>query len=367
MAKLAGAPVALTDAEVRRLVEAGIAAPSGGNVQPWRVVVHQDALEIGLDLERSDSFIDVGRWASVMALGSFAENVLVTAVALGLETELELPEAEAVEDTLVRVRFVQRLPEGEGSEQLESAIFARATNRHPGDGKPLDAAEIEALSGAVEAVSPEYTLRALHSEADRSALAELLARADVVRMYHRELHAQMFSEVRWSREEAERTGDGVDVRTLEVPRPAVWVMRSLSYYPLVRSLVPRALVRSMTRGPIIASSHVCCITMPEPPSPQRLFTAGRALERMWLTATHRGLALQPWTVLPFFTFRARYFPSSGFTELEEREILAVDSALRTLFGVPEGCAPVFVFRLSHAPPPSIRALRRPFGDIVESE
>jgi nitroreductase len=44
----------LTASEIAGLCEAGAMAPSGGNAQPWQVVVAGGRLRIGLDPQRSD-------------------------------------------------------------------------------------------------------------------------------------------------------------------------------------------------------------------------------------------------------------------------------------------------------------------------
>ncbi len=76
----------LTDKEIEKLCTAGAQAPSGGNIQPWQVVIYQKRiLELRLDPERSNTFLDVGQLASFLALGAFYENVCIAADSLGLK------------------------------------------------------------------------------------------------------------------------------------------------------------------------------------------------------------------------------------------------------------------------------------------
>ncbi|KKP59867.1 MAG: hypothetical protein UR52_C0002G0095 [Candidatus Gottesmanbacteria bacterium GW2011_GWA1_34_13] len=48
----------LSDKEIKILIKSGCLAPSGGNIQPWRVKVHPNMLDISIDSKRSVSFID---------------------------------------------------------------------------------------------------------------------------------------------------------------------------------------------------------------------------------------------------------------------------------------------------------------------
>ncbi len=353
--------ISLTVEEIQTLVEAGGMAPSGGNIQPWRVRSLPDRLELRLHPQRSDSFIDVGRLASLMALGSFAENVCVAAPALGLQHRVEVHGFTSLDEPVVSVHFTGRTDRQ--THPHAAALEQRCTNRQPWDGAELGEGEIGALSDVI-ADLPGYDLHVCSGAEPKARAAEILGRADVVRMRHPVLHEQMFSEVRWSEAEARATGDGVDVRTLEVPTPAVWVMKMLSSRTIA-GLVPTAALMAMTRDPITSCSHVCCLSMPSRPTATTMVATGQALERVWLEATRLGLALSPWAVAPFFAFRALYFDGEGFSEEENATMRGVDGGLRELLDVPESADPAFVFRLSRAAPPSTRSFRLPWEDYTE--
>lgn len=362
---------ALTRSEIRALAEAGAAAPSGGNAQAWRVVASADALSIALDIERSQSFIDVGRLASIVGVGSFTENVAIAAEALGLEHEVTLLEPDEESAPLVRFSFTGRREPG-APPPLHAAISTRATNRKPWDGTPIDAADVDAIRASVQAVGgdaegdepPSYDLCAVSAEDDKRAVAKVLGEADVVRTFNRAFHEQMLSEMRWTEDEAKQTLDGIDVGTLELPPGDLSGLKMMRHRLFVSVFVTKNRVRAMAEAGLTRSSHLCSVVMPEAARPAQLLDAGRALQRAWLTATTRGLSVQPWCVLPMFVLRAEREPDT-LPPAEVAKILDIGRRFDALMGISKGRRAIFTFRLSRADPPSVLALRRPWDAFTE--
>jgi len=353
----------LTKEDVAVLAAAGGAAPSGGNMQAWRLVAAPSQLELYLDEARSESFIDVDRLGSMLGLGSFTENLRLGADALGLAHEVSVLGFESIDAPLVRIAIGER--GASRPSPLYDAIFERGTNRQPGDGTAIDEGVIAKMIEAASSVGEGYAMHAAGGAEDKAAIATALGEADVVRTFNRQFHEQMLSEMRWTSEEAEATRDGVDVATLELggALTGLKLMRSKLFVAL---MVTKNRIRTMTRDALAASSHLCALSMPADASPEQLISAGQALQRLWLTATVDGVALQPWSVIPFFALRAERRPES-LSDAERATIADIDSRLRALWGVAEGRRPIFVFRLSRAAPPSVRALRRPFADFTRTE
>lgn len=360
----------LTPEELRRLVEAGGMAPSGGNVQPWRVSATEDTLAVGFDLPRATSFLDVGRLASVLALGAFVENVAIAAASLGLRFALELGDMVGDDAPLARLRFGGRRDPAEvWPHPLYPFIPERVTNRHLHEGPVLDARTIDAITAAAREPEGRCRCVALGTDEARREAARLLGATDVLRMFHREMHEQMFAELRWTPEETAATRDGIDVATLELPPEAVTQLGALRSYDLVVRAVPPEAIAGMAQQAIMGSSHVGCLAVSlsgGTPLRRGLFMAGQALARLWLTAARLGAALQPWSVLPFLVLRVRHFGGSGFSASQVSEIERLGRELEQLCGLGDGEVPIFVFRLAHAPAPSARALRLPWMQYTQT-
>lgn len=355
----------LTREQISVLVQAGGAAPSGGNIQPWRVVAGPTEIAVWLDEIRSSSFLDIGRYASVLALGAFTENLTLKAVELGLGYELHASDEVTLEAPMVRFRFGSTSGAGNdrGSwptaagarDALAQYIPQRCTNRRPHDGPPVGD---DALQAMVVATGDDAYLSHVGADRYKRAVAEILAQTDALRLRHAELHRQMWKEVRFSPDEVERTADGVDVATLELPPGGIEEMQRLTDYRFVMDNVPIDALKAGSMPALMASSHLCCLSVREPPSSGRILAAGRAMQRMWLTATRLELAIQPWSVLPFLAMRVRYSSEGGFARDEREQLLSLHDRLTGIFGLAEGTMPLFLFRLARCGPPSARALRR---------
>ena len=88
----------------------------------------------------------------------------------------------------------------------------------------------------MRALGPDYDLHADASAAGKAKIASVLGEADVVRTFDRRFHDQMLSEMRWTPEEAERTRDGIDIYTLELPKGAMTglkLMRNRAFVALI--------------------------------------------------------------------------------------------------------------------------------------
>ncbi len=355
----------LDDDDIRALAEAGAAAPTGGNAQPWRLRATGKSLEISLDEERSGAFIDVDRTSSLLGLGSFVENVSVAARARGFEPTVEILGLTRVDEPVVRVLFdlLETRDAIDGSAAL--LVKTRATNRRPWNGETIDTERIARVAAETE-VDRAHRLVTVSGEA-RASVANALAEADVVRTFNRAYMDEMLTEFRWTAEEAETTRDGIDLTTLELSasdRMGLGMMRKRWFISLFLS---RNRIRSMNRAALLDSSHLAAVVMPRDARPRQLVAAGQAVQRTWLAATAAGLAIQPWCTIPFFYLRAERYADS----LPERDVRAIEEimdSLRDAWRVGDDERVIFTFRMSIPDgPPAALALRRAWTDFTTIE
>ncbi|MGB8697906.1 MAG: hypothetical protein WCD18_00685 [Thermosynechococcaceae cyanobacterium] len=347
----------LTDSEIQRLATLGGLAPSGGNVQPWKLRATAQTLELYLHPERSTSFIDIERYASIFSLGSVAENLAIASNYMGLQYAFQFLGYRDVSHPLARFEYWSRHdPPIAPAIDLYEAIEQRVTNRQPFDGTIIAPEALDTLQVAAQTHGGICQLWSLQDRASKKVAAQILGKADRIRMQHPALHQQLFGELRWTREAAESSQDGIHIQTLEFTPPALLGLALLSRYAIAR-LFPRKAVEALPLPALLSCSHFCCLSLNQPITPAALFTAGQVLQQVWLRATCLELALQPWTALPFFWIRALFFPGTGFSPSEELEIKTLGEDLRQLFGLSPASFPLFLFRLSKAAPPTGRSLR----------
>jgi nitroreductase len=341
-----GAPTA---EELRYLVACATSAPSGGNMQPWRFAADTDAIRAWIDPSRS-SLLDFRHRAAYLALGAALEAALTGARALGFHAEAVAGEDPAWELKLTR-----------GPARDESAtdvLWERCCNRRTGGSPPLPREELTALA---EAGAP---LDVTPLAAPLAELGAALGALDRVRFLSERLRSDLIGELRFSAAEAQATGDGIDVASLELDaadRAAIDVLRTghglgfLAAEDRGWGLVNAA--RDAFSG--AGGALVLRATATDPAA---LVESGRGLMRLWLEATRRELAIHPWGS-PFLF--QRLFEDAG--SLEDWERAELTRATQAFAGV-ASLAPerpiLLILRVSRSAPPSVRSLRRPLDDVL---
>jgi hypothetical protein len=165
-------------------------------------------------------------------------------------------------------------------------------------------------------------------------------------------------EVRWTAEEAEKERDGIDLRTLDLTaaeHAGLRMLRSPRVAELLRGWKRGHALERLTRKALLAASAVGLITSANDSIRDR-FVAGRALQRVWLTATRLGLSLQPHTASIFLFARALGGGQADFDAETMGELLGLQARLRGTFRA-QGTE-LFLFRLFPGCEPLARSLRR---------
>ncbi|MDF1561985.1 MAG: Rv1355c family protein [Deltaproteobacteria bacterium] len=350
---------------IRSLVALAVLAPSGGNCQPWRFSWNGERLRCHHDRARSASFLDWEDKAAHLALGAAVENMILGAGALGLALRAEpfpLPGDAAVVCDL----WPTASPGGPVDDPLAAAIPLRCTNRRLGPRAPLEPRLRDALSSAAGALGVELSL--VEEPATLERLGRLLGRGDRIRFLNEQMHREMMSEIRWSEEEARRTGDGMDVATLELT-PTDLAGMKLTRGWRVMELVGRVgggrALEKPSRKALAAASAAGLVRLPGR-GPGEAFLGGRAMQRVWLAATAAGWAFQPMTAITYL-FERLIDGGEGLSRTERAELEQLWLEHQEIFGTGPGETQAMLFRLARAEPPTERALRRPVEEVFSIE
>ncbi|MET9211866.1 MULTISPECIES: Rv1355c family protein [unclassified Nocardia] len=331
-------------------------APSGGNVQPWRLRGTADLIEIALDPAGSTA-MDIGLRGSAVAVGAALHNARAAAAAHGLLGEPELRVDDPAGPLLARLR----LREGTDADLAADypLALARHTNRRLGDVAPLPGTVVPALGTA--AAAEGATVHAITGVEALAEAAALLGASDRVRYLTPQLHQQLYGELRWPGEDV-RTG--IDVRTLD-PAPdelaKLQVGRRTDVMDRLREWSAGTALGEFTVDRVRSSSALVAIGFRAraggTPDLADYAMAGAAVERVWLRAQLLGLAVQP--VSPVFLYADRRedlrIVSSEFTDT----LANIQRLFQDLLGIPEDENVALVLRLSYAAAASVRSRRLP--------
>lgn len=332
------------------VVTAAARAPSGGNVQPWRIEADTEQVVIDLDPNFTSS-MDVGFRGSAVAVGAAAFNAQVAAAA-----HQALGRVEFIADDRTPLRATVCLNGGTdtGLAALYPAILDRETNRRLGAPRAIDAATVTALKSAAR-----HAGTAVHLLSDRARLeraAEIFAAADRIRYLTPHLHAEMMSELRWPGDDAPDWG--IDVRSLELA-PAQLLILDILRRPDVMAKLTEwdagTALGSDARTRVLSSSALAVVTV-RGRSLVDYAWAGATVAETWVAAQQRGLAVQP--ISPVFLYAHTDTElrklSPGFAD----DLRTLQSDFAALLDTDDGEAHALVLRLSYAPPASTRSRRR---------
>lgn len=304
------------------LVQYGALAPSSHNTQPWTFAVSGDEIRVFVDHDRWVRIADPDQRELYVSAGCALENLLVAAAHRGYKARVSYASEDREDGLAAIARFERGGKAADRRRPLFDVLRTRQTNRRRYNGRPLVRDAVTRLQGAVHDDGVQLWLI---TDAETSGRIEHLLRlAERTRFsdpaFRRELGNSMGSGASgngWLRATAGR----LVVQHLDVGRSAarreVARLRSAPTLGVLTSL-------GNDRGAQVR--------------------VGQAFERLALTATLLGVAVQPMSAL--------------------LEMPLTRAAMANL--LPEEVFPQHTFRLGYAPAERRRSPRRPVAEVLRS-
>jgi molybdopterin/thiamine biosynthesis adenylyltransferase len=333
------------------VAHAAVRAPSGGNCQPWRIVMDDTSIQISLSAEESAT-MDVGFRASAVALGAATFNMRVAAAAHSVSSSVSFDEGAT--HTALRGTMVWGRGDDPGLAKLYQPMLLRQTNRHRGTAAVVEPATADLL----EAVTASEGAR-VHLVTDRekiAAISDILARADRIRYLTPRLHADMISELRWPADPSPETG--IDVRSLELDAGELAALELVRRPDVMVELArwdAGEMLGNITRERVAASSAIALIVV-DGPALTDYARGGAALEALWINAEQCGFGVQP--VSPVFLYAHNDTDMQILSPAYAEQLHSLQQAFRALLGISAGEYEVLLLRLIDGPPPSVPSRRR---------
>jgi len=266
-------------------IAAAVLAASPHNTQPWIFGLDRQAIDVYVDSSRSTGTVDALGREQYVGVGCAVENLVLGCRARGLEPTVTLLPDGAGDPRVAHVALSDGPAE---SSPLYDAIGERHTNRGPYDGRPVPA---ELLTSLVDPSGlPGLTAHWITDPAPRAALGELLVDAAEALVADEEQSRDGFAWFRSSDDEIQLHRDGL-------------VVDGQGLSPLVLGIAKLLPASSRTAGDqfwvdqtrtvhTATAAAYGVVTTTQPDDRRTQLNAGRLLQRIHLTATGRGLALQ---------------------------------------------------------------------------
>jgi hypothetical protein len=335
--------------DLEEMVGSATLAPSPDNNQPWLFEPLPDGRLLLSHDESRALPSDVDLMFSMIALGAALENLCLAAQQKGWQPRVEGPPER------LTIRF---LPVGT-PDPLFAFLAQRATCRKPFARQAVAPEALHELEAALHD-HPETALRWVSDRDGIWRVAKLTAATDRIRFEYPSFHEELHRQLRLTPAEVETTRDGLDFRTLELPPPAAWVLRWLRPWKRMSFLNRLGLSRlfAVQSALLIRSTGTIGLLSTRRHTRDGYLDAGRALQRVWLTATKLGLAFHPLGSVPIFLSRLTRLEGEGLRPEHRRALERVQHELCRVFPACAGEALVLLFRLGRADPPTARSLRR---------
>lgn len=346
------------------LAEAVRQAPSAGNNQPWKLFNDGKRLLLFDDPLRSAAFANFRNMISNMSLGSAIENMHLRALENGVSLDIELFPIQGKANPVAAIAVKQS--KGAPKDELVDYLGSRHTSRKPGNGKSIDKSVLEEIRKAglgrdIKDVKMIDDPEAVKRIADITGISEKL------RMFIPQGHNDLFTrEIRWDKESAEKTKDGLDIRTLELKAKdeiGFKVIQDPKAIELVHEWNLGSALENMTRDLVATSSAVCLITGHKY-DPVNCVNAGRALQRVYLAAEKYKVEIQPVMAAVFHFARIVHANGEGLPDDIQHEFRRMHSEFVELFNLTLIAEePLFLMRLFYAEEPAVKSIRLDIEDV----
>jgi hypothetical protein len=353
---------------INSLVAAAAAAPSTGNDQPWKWLSKNGTLYLFHDEFRSHSFGDFQKTASFITFGAAYENLYIHALKLGIEPYYHFFPNSSSEKLVAAIRFKKignnalidlLLP-------LDNAIYRRHTNRIMAP-KTVISNDIYSRLGMIAESVPGAKFKCFTEDKDLRAIAMIIGACDRIRLMHPEGHYDfVHREMRWTSEDAEKTLDGIDIKTLALSNSlmaAMSVIKSDKVINSVNELGGGNALSMLAMRTVSTASALCMISIPGYEL-KNFFEGGRAMERLWLEATNLNLAIHP-LISPLYLFsRILHGNGEGLNEKNSKELQFLREQFNRITGSGNTDAEIFLTKIAIAEEPVLKAHRLPVKDIL---
>ncbi|MFP4344395.1 MAG: Acg family FMN-binding oxidoreductase [Anaerolineales bacterium] len=338
------------------LVRAGILAANPHNTQPWLFRITPQTIELYADTQRHLGTMDPFLREMHLGLGCAVENMVLAAEAFGYEVDLSLEKGRLSADLagtgMRRVATLALAPASRRPPDLYEAIPNRRTNRYPYTGEAL----ADGVPNRLQELNTDDDVRIFLYPAGSPAFEELKEGTETGVRFIVNDEQMAHDSYAWfplSWDEMQRDKAGIYIDTAGVSPLLRTVVKMVPGMPS-QSAVDSSWVTDTTHQMETASAVGIIAVRSLYDVPQTL-RAGRLWQRIHLSGTALGLALQPHNEMPEVVDRERQLDLSP--RMAER-----------LAGITRDASwhPTFIFRLGRSTVHPLPSPRRPVTDVVLS-
>jgi nitroreductase len=314
--------------------------------------VSDSAITVYADRARHLGTFDPFRREMQLGLGCAIENLVLAAHTFGIETTVQ-PESGRLEPSpgpkMVTAARIALRPGKPSSDPLFDAIPGRHTNRGPFRDAPIAPQQLQSLLDSVS--GPDLRVAFLTDTNARHELSAIIVAATERIIGDPEMSLDSYRWIRTARREVLAHRDGVTIETSGAG-PVMTIAGKM--LPNLGAGRTDQLWLDLTRDVHTATAQVFgLILVPDRLNMVQAIAAGRAWQRLHLSATAHGLSAQPLNQRLEMIDRHRMVGKSDEFGPELAKLVRAN-----------GWEPTFLFRLGHARREAPRSPRRPLEQVI---
>lgn len=348
-----------------RILDLARWAPSGDNTQPHRFEIVDDHLVRVHGFDTRDHILyDYDGHPSHIAHGALLETMRIAASGFGLTTSYSIMSYGDDRSPVYNVIF-SRAP-ALAKDPLLACIEARTVQRRPMKTTALTDRQRQAL---IDAAGERFRVQLFETLGDRWQVARMLWNSAKIRLTCPEAYPVHRDIIEWrarfSKDRIPEQAIGVDPATARLME---WVMQSwerVAFFNryLFGTVVPRIQLDLLP--------GVCCaahlLVRPKKPLQQLedWVNLGVAVQRIWLTATHQGLHLQPEMTPVIFRWYARSGQKFSDTPALFQDALKLSGDFESIANATPKDEFGFFARVGNSPAPRSRSLRQDLDTLMK--
>jgi hypothetical protein len=233
-------------APLRELVRYATLAANGHNTQPWKFLIHENAIEIHPDYARRLPVVDPHDRELWISLGCALENLIIAARATRYAAEVIYPDAT----DFITVRLAADIPQ---ANRLFDAIPPRQNTRSEYDGQAIKRDDF----GLVQALSlePGIVLQFVANPTDRERVLEYVNQGNLIQYADTAFLDELTYWLRFNKKEVLASLDGLYSRCSGNPEVPRWLGQLFvtSLHPQQQADVDAQKLRSSPGVVVVAS------------------------------------------------------------------------------------------------------------------
>lgn len=349
-----------------QIIKDGIQAPSGDNIQPWKISPYEDLRGFTLSVTvKEGDFFDVKNIASYFSCGTFLENIRISASNFGYEIKIDILDNEKLDtNNVAKISF--RKLKTEYNNELYQEIYRRATSREPYSKKDLEDNFYEKLNS--NKINENITFKLFNSKP--KSLIDLMYKVEIIRFQTKGAFETLASNIKTNIREVEETREGLDYRSLGMPIFPKMTSKILKIWKLNKLLLTvsgEKIVANISSKRLLNNSAGIGIIYSKKFDKENIIYSGMEFQRIWLYVSKYGGYLQPFAPLSLFIKRVELLPKeeTGFSNKNYNLLLDYKNRFHEITQIDSNEQVMMLFRYGFAKKPKVYSLRKDIKEFIQ--